>query len=156
MILSKGSGRIEAGKAGEAGGKEASRLGDRGSQAAGDPLRAYGEQTTERCYVNHKKKRQTGQVFLPCFDLQLAVGAHLSEALAAVHGAIGLGLEGNLGLAAATGAGSGEELTGATGSVLASVTAGLAALGLVLEATLSVELLLTGGENEFGAALFAN
>ena len=88
--------------------------------------------------------------------LQLAVGAHLSEALAAEHRTVGLGLEGNLGLAAAAGAGGGEELTGATGSVLASIAAGLAALGLILEATLSVELLLTGGENELVAALFAN
>ena len=91
----------------------------------------------------------------PCFLLQLAV-AHLSEALAAVYGTIGLGLEGNLGLAAAVSAGSGEELTGTTGSVLASITAVLAALGLVLEALLSVELLLTSGEHELVAALFAN
>ena len=80
----------------------------------------------------------------------------MSEALAAEHGTVGLGLEGNLCLTAATSAGGSEELTGATGGVLASVTAGLAALGLVLEATLSVEFLLTGGENELVAALFAN
>ena len=90
------------------------------------------------------------------FLWELTLVAHLSEALAAEHGTVGLGLEGNLRLATATSAGSGEELTGATGSVLASVTAGLAALGLVLEAALCVELLLTGGENELVAALFAN
>ena len=90
------------------------------------------------------------------FFQQLAVGTHLSEALAAENGTVGLGLEGNLSLAAATGAGSGEELTGATGGVLASITASLAALGLILEAALSVELLLTGGEHELVAALFAN
>ena len=88
--------------------------------------------------------------------LQLAFSTHLSEALAAVYGTVGLGLEGNLCLAAATMAGSGEELTGATSIVLASVTASLAALGLVLEAALCVEFLLTGGESEFVAALFAN
>jgi hypothetical protein len=86
--------------------------------------------------------------------LQLAV-AHLSEALAAVNGTIGLGLEGNLGLAAAVGAGSSEELTGTAGSVLAGVTAVLAALGLVLETLLSVELLLASGEDELVTALFA-
>jgi len=86
----------------------------------------------------------------------LALCTHLSEALAAEHGTVGLGLEGNLCLAAATGAGSSEELPGTTGIVLTSVTAGLAALGLVLEAALCVELLLTGSENEFVAALFAN
>ena len=90
------------------------------------------------------------------FLSKLALVAHLSEALAAEHGTVGLGLEGNLSLAAATCAGSGEELTGATGSVLASITASLAALGLVLEAALCVELLLTGGEHELVAALFAN
>ena len=79
-----------------------------------------------------------------------------SEALAAVNRTIGLGLEGNLCLAAAACASSSEELTGATGIVLTSITAGLAALGLILEATLCVELLLTGSENEFVAALFAN
>ena len=86
----------------------------------------------------------------------LAFCAHLSEALAAVYGTVGLRLKGNLCLTAATGASSSEELTGATGAVLASVTACLAALGLVLEATLCVELLLTGGEHELVAALFAN
>ena len=90
------------------------------------------------------------------FYWRLALVTHLSEALAAEHGTVGLGLEGHLGLTTAAGAGSGEELTGTTGSVLASVTASLAALGLVLEAALCVEFLLTGGENEFVAALFAN
>ena len=85
-----------------------------------------------------------------------AVLAHLSEAGAAINGTVALGLEGHLGLAAALGADSGEILTGTAGSVLARITAGLAALGLVLEAALSVELLLTGGEHELFAALFAH
>ena len=85
---------------------------------------------------------------------QLALLAHLSEAVAAVNGTIRLGLEGNLSLTTAGGAGGGEELTGATGGVLAGIAAGLAALGLVLEAALSVELLLTGSEGELVAALF--
>ena len=89
-----------------------------------------------------------------CYEL--AFVAHLSEALAAEYGTVGLGLEGNLCLAAAACAGSGEELTGATSVVLASVTASLAALGLVLEAALCVEFLLTSGESEFLATLFAN
>jgi len=93
-----------------------------------------------------------------CFFIfqQLAFCADLSEAVAAVNGLVSLGLKGNLGFAAATSAGSGEELTGTTGSILASVTASLAALGLILEAALCVEFLLTGSENEFLAALFAN
>ena len=90
------------------------------------------------------------------FSIQLAVGTHLSEALAAENGTVGLGLEGHLGLAAAACAGSGEELTGAAGSVLAGVTAGLAALGLVLEAALCVESLLAGGEHELIAAFLTS
>jgi hypothetical protein len=82
--------------------------------------------------------------------------AHLGEALGAVNRTIGLGLEGNLGLFAASGADSGEILSGAAGSLLSGIAAGLAALGLVLEAALCVEFLLTGGENEFFAALFAH
>jgi len=86
----------------------------------------------------------------------LSALAHLSEALAAVHRTVRLGLKGNLGLATAGSANSSEVLTGATGGVLTSVTAGLAALGLVLEAALSIELLLTSGEHELVAALFAH
>ena len=90
------------------------------------------------------------------FAIAIAFVAHLSEALAAEYRAVGLGLEGNLCLATAACAGSSEELTGATSVVLASVTASLAALGLILEAALCVEFLLTGGEGEFLATLFAN
>jgi hypothetical protein len=88
--------------------------------------------------------------------IRSAVLSHLCKALAAVHRTVGLGLKGNTSFLAAGGAGSGEELSGATDSVLASVTAGLAALGLILEASLSVEFLLAGGEYELVAALFAN
>ena len=57
-----------------------------------------------------------GRCFL--FDEELAFCAHLSEALAAVYGTVGLGLEGNLCLAAAACASSGEELTGTASIVL--------------------------------------
>jgi len=89
------------------------------------------------------------------YGLHLA-GTHFREALAAIHGPVGLGLKGNARFSAAGRAGSGEEFTGAAGRVLAGVTAGLAALGLVLEAALCVKLLLTGGEHEFIAAFLAN
>ena len=87
---------------------------------------------------------------------KLALLSHASEAIAAVNRTIGLGLKGNLSLAAAGSASSGEELTGATGSSLASIAAGLAALGLILETTLGIELLLAGGKNEFFTAFFAD
>ena len=88
--------------------------------------------------------------------VQLALLTHLGEALAAIDRTVGLGLKGNLGLAAAGSANSGEVLAGTAGSVLASITAGLATLGLVLEASLSIELLLTSGKGELCAALFAD
>ena len=87
---------------------------------------------------------------------QLAILSHLCKALAAVHRTISLGLKGNTSFLAASSTGSGEELSGTTNSVLSGVTAGLAALGLVLEASLSVEFLLASGKYELVAALFAN
>jgi len=85
-----------------------------------------------------------------------ALLAHPGKAIAAIHRTVALGLEGHSGLAAAGSADSREILTGAARGVLACVAAGLAALGLVLETALSVELLLAGGENELVAALLAN
>ena len=86
----------------------------------------------------------------------LLVGLDLGKAIAAVNRAIGLGLKRHTSLAAASGAGGGviSALTGA-GVVLARITAGLAALGLILEAALRIKFLFTGGENEFLTALFA-
>ena len=69
-----------------------------------------------------------------------ALGTHDREAIAAVNGAVGFGLEGHASFLAAAGANGGEILTGTTGRILTSVAAGLAALGLILEAALSVEL----------------
>ena len=89
------------------------------------------------------------------FIASLALCTHLSEALAAVYGTVGLGLEGNLCLAAAACASSGEELTGTASIVLTCIPAGLAALGLVLEATLCVEFLLTCGEYKLVTAILA-
>jgi hypothetical protein len=85
----------------------------------------------------------------------LALFTHLGEALAAVNRAVGLGLEGNLSFLTASSTSGREELSGATSSLLSAVTACLAALGLVLEAALCVEFLLTSREHELVAALFA-
>lgn len=72
------------------------------------------------------------------------------------HGAIRLRLERNSGLSAACGTYSSEELPGTASSILASITACLAALRLVLETALCIKLLLTGGEHKFFSTLFAN
>jgi hypothetical protein len=93
--------------------------------------------------------------FYPTLDESLA-GTHLCEALAAVDGTIRLRLKGHASLTAAGSAGSREILTGTAGRVLAGDTAGLAALGLILEALLGVKLLLTGGEHELLAAFLAH
>ena len=88
--------------------------------------------------------------------LRLLSVLHLSEALAAVNRSVALGLEGNASFLAAGCAGSCEEFSGALNSHLSLVSAGLAALGLVLEAALSVEFLLACCEYELLAAFLAN
>jgi hypothetical protein len=90
-----------------------------------------------------------------CLVDRLAV----AEAVAAVDGTVVAGLEGDLAGLAALSADSFEHLAGGrvgAGHTLAGITAGLATLGLVGEAFLSVELLLTGGENEFLSAILAD
>jgi hypothetical protein len=81
--------------------------------------------------------------------LELLLFLHLSVALAAINRAVFAGTEGNLRVSATAVAGRGEHLAVRAGCVLALVTASLASLGLVHEASLSVELLLTSGEDEF-------
>ena len=80
---------------------------------------------------------------------------HLCKAFAAINRSVRLRLKGNLCFLAAGCTYGGEVLAGTAVSVLSGITAGLAALGLVLEAALCIELLLTGGENEFLAAFLA-
>ena len=76
-------------------------------------------------------------------------------ALAAVYRlAIGR-IEGNLALLTAISANGVEHLSATAGSVLSDVAAGLASLGLVLEALLCVELLLACGEDKISSAFLA-
>ena len=102
-----------------------------------------------RVKYNNIKERD---VLIPSRSIQVRCSGlafpHLSKALAAEYGTIGLGLKGNLCLAAAGCTNCGKELAGSTGCILACVTAGLAALGLILETALCIELLLTCGEHE--------
>jgi len=76
------------------------------------------------------------------------------EANAAVNRLALGGLEGNLALATALCANSGEHLSLASLCVLSCSTALLASLRLVLEASLCIELLLTCGEHEIVATFF--
>ena len=85
-----------------------------------------------------------------------ALLTHASEAITAIHRTIALGFKGHAGLSTAGRTDGREVLPGTASGVLTGVTAGLAALGLVLEAALGVELLLAGGENELLATLLAN
>ena len=85
-----------------------------------------------------------------------ALTLHASEAIAAVDGPVSLGLKGDLGLAATGSTGSGEILSGTTGRIFTGIAAGLAALRLVLEAALGIELLLTGSEHKFCTTFLAN
>ena len=82
--------------------------------------------------------------------------AHPGEAFAAIDGTVGLGFKRDAGFTAAVGADRGEVFPGSAGGVLAGVTAGFAALRLVLETALGVKLLLAGRKNELISALFAH
>jgi len=87
----------------------------------------------------------------------LQLSSSVCEAIAAVDGAVAAGLERNLAFLAALGAGC--IIHGALGAgslTLAGSTAGLAALGLILEAALCVEFLFTSGEDELLTAILAN
>ena len=81
--------------------------------------------------------------------------SHPSKTLAAVDGTIRLRLERNPRLSAARGTHRGEIFPGAAGSGLAGIPASLAALRLILEASLCIEFLLSSGEHELVAALFS-
>ena len=86
----------------------------------------------------------------------LVLASHGSKAFAAINRAVLAGLKGNLRFFAAVGADRGVHLAVRLRRSFAGVTAGFAALGLVHKALFRVELLLTGGENEFRAALVAD
>lgn len=77
------------------------------------------------------------------------------EASAAIDGPVVLGNEGNLGGSAALRAYRVIHFLFAVALALSSVPACLAAYRLILEALLSVELLFTRRENEFGTAILA-
>jgi len=89
------------------------------------------------------------------FNSGLCLFTHIGEAVTAVDRTLALWLEWHFGLLAARGAGGSKILTGATGGRFATVSAGLTTLGLILEATLCVELLLAGCKYELFATLFA-
>jgi hypothetical protein len=102
-----------------------------------------------------KKQRSPGKI--P--DFSGSLGLSLRKALAAIDRTVIAGLEGDLAGLSALGADSVIHLTLATtfaAVVLPGVAALLAALRLVLETTLSVEFLFTGGKDELFAAVFAH
>ena len=78
------------------------------------------------------------------------------EAGVTVNRTILLGLERNLCCGTALGANSVKHLSGSALSVLLCLTAAAAAAGLILQTLFCIEFLLTGGENEFCSAIFAN
>ena len=77
------------------------------------------------------------------------------KALAAVDSLTLSRIERNLAFLAAISANCIEHLSCTLCTVLASITARLASLGLVLEALLCIELLLTGSEHEVLTAILA-
>lgn len=81
---------------------------------------------------------------------------HCGVALAAIYRSVIAGLEGNLSLLATVCTYCREELFLRSCGVLSRCAAFLASLGLVLEAFLCVEFLLTGCENEFLTTVLAH
>jgi len=115
---------------------------------------------TERFKKAPSALRQRGPSFRLSKNQRLVL-LHASEAVRAVDRTVLTGLEGNLASLAASCADSIEHLTltavvAAADAVLAGVTAGLAALGLVLKAARCVELLLTSSPNKLLTAVLAN
>jgi len=104
----------------------------------------------------HAKKKRGCAALLFVVRVFSSLSTHDREAIAAVDGPIGFGLEGHTSFLAAASTNSGEVLAGATSGILAGVAAGLATLGLVLETALSIKLLLTGGEHELLPTFLAN
>ena len=104
-------------------------------------------------------KKATRCVSLFC-SLPIGGSAAIAEAVAAVDRTIVAGLKGHFAGLAALSAHGVKHLTGGVvvgaGDAFAGITAGFAALGLIGEAFLSIELLLTGGENEFLSAILAD
>ena len=96
-------------------------------------------------------------LYVVCLQRQKS-SVSVLEALAAIDGAIVVGLKGNLAVLTALCAHSGEHLAGATlaTACLTGSAAIAASLRLVGEALLGVELLLAGGENEFASAILAD
>jgi hypothetical protein len=82
----------------------------------------------------------------------------IAEAIAAINGAVIMGLERNLAGIAALGANGFEHLTCAALSTLglAVCTASLTSLRLVGETLLCVKFLLAGSKGEFLSAIFAD
>ena len=87
--------------------------------------------------------------------LHLRFTLRLGETLTAINRPVRFGFKGDPGFAPAGRAYGSEVLPGPAGSGLTGITAGFAALGLILEAALCIELLLTGGEHELLSTLFA-
>lgn len=87
---------------------------------------------------------------------RLCFAFHFRKALATVYRPVLSGFEGNFRLFPTAGANSSEHLSFRSRIVFTCVTAGLTSLRLIYEAFFRIKLLLTGGEYEFRATLFAN
>ena len=110
--------------------------------------------------MEHKSTppKSTGCLFYCRLEAALTL---LIEASAAVDRTVSAGLEGNLGVAAAAIADNVKHLTlGAVYVLVVLLTTSRAAsgatAGLILEALVSIELLLGSGENELSVALTAS
>ena len=109
-------------------------------------------------FIIQKHRLSYGGVFVCRLSSSQKLSVSVLEALAAINGAIVVGLEGNLALLTALCANSGEHLASASlaTACLTSGAAIAASLRLVGEALLSVEFLLASRENELLSAILAD
>lgn len=109
----------------------------------------------QEVFENTKKSvRLDALLYTELFRLLLRF--HLGKAVAAINRTVFTGFERNFRFSAAGSAGRYVHLTLAAGRVFARITARFTSLGLIFKAAACIKLLLTGRENEFLAAFFAD
>ena len=113
------------------------------------------EKTLPPSLLSQKNNKKRMPFEHPLFRGRTELRSSCGVALAAVYSLAFGRIEGHLAFLAAVCAYGIEHLSRSLGAVLSCITACLASLGLVLEALLSIEFLLTGGEHEIVAAIFA-
>ena len=101
--------------------------------------------------MNKKRRPRSRTSLFFC----LVLLSSLRKALAAVHSLAFGRIEGHFRFLTTLSANGSEHFSCTSGTILPCITAGLASLGLILEALLCIEFLLACGKDKVIAAIFA-